>query len=49
MFNKFNINKVEYKNKRQQMKMFNLISAILGKTIVGKEIKADEYKYTKEI
>lgn len=46
---KDNYKKVEYTNKRPQMKLFNLISAFLGHTIVGKELKADEYKYTKEI
>lgn len=46
---KDNYKKVKYTNKRPQMKLFNLISAFLGHTIVGKELKADEYKYTKEI
>lgn len=46
---KDNYKEVEYTNKRPQMKLFNFISAFLGHKIVGKELKADEYRYTNEL
>lgn len=46
---KDNYKEIEYTNKRPQMRLFNLVSAFLGHTIIGKELKADEYKYTNDI
>lgn len=47
--NKDNYDDVEYTNKQPKMKLYNLVSAFLGHSIIGKELKASEFKYTKEI
>lgn len=46
---KDNYKKIKYTNKRPQMKLFNFISAFLGHEIIGKELRADEYRYTNEL